>query len=275
MMLSFDKLIDYVDIEPGQRVIIVGDIHGQLETTLTIFEDYGYPSIENIYIFNGDIVDRGEKSVECLLMLLAFKVALPLHFLITRGNHETLTVGLGSFYRECLQKLPDYSSVFDDFHSVFDTMPYGYVVHKKVFVAHAGLTPGIDLTVLSDLPRHEFNHDNLPHFHAMIWNDPCEDGYPTLAKSGLAPSPRGKNCHLFSAKVTRQFLHRHGLELFVRSHEAVQDGFNSCQGGFCMTIFSAPNYGGRGNGGAVFIVNYNGNEIQPMRNHPAFLNAAQ
>ena len=40
------------------QLIIVGDTHGQLGDVLWIFFKYGWPSKQNRYLFNGDIVDR-------------------------------------------------------------------------------------------------------------------------------------------------------------------------------------------------------------------------
>jgi hypothetical protein len=37
-------------------------------------------------LFNGDIVDRGAASLECLLFILAAMVALPTHVHVLRGN---------------------------------------------------------------------------------------------------------------------------------------------------------------------------------------------
>jgi serine/threonine-protein phosphatase 5 len=42
--------------------------------------------------------------------------------------------------------------------------------------------------------------------------------------------------------VTRAFLESNGLSLLVRSHEVKEDGYEVAHGGYCVTIFSAPNY---------------------------------
>lgn len=48
----------------------------------------GLPSAENPYIFNGDFVDRGKKSIEIIIILFAFLLLYPDHMHLNRGNHE-------------------------------------------------------------------------------------------------------------------------------------------------------------------------------------------
>merc|ERR1719336_192770 len=67
---------------------VVGDLHGQYWDLLQILEDSGEPSSTNMYLFNGDLVDRGQFSVEVALAVLALKLATPTCVHINRGNHE-------------------------------------------------------------------------------------------------------------------------------------------------------------------------------------------
>jgi len=48
-----------ITIGPADRLVIVGDIHGQLPDLMHILDDAGLPSATTRYIFNGDFVDRG------------------------------------------------------------------------------------------------------------------------------------------------------------------------------------------------------------------------
>ncbi len=78
----------------GERLNVVGDLHGQLPDLLHILEEAGPPSETNKYdnmytrvlmfvryIFNGDFVDRGPMGVEVCIILLAFFAAHPSTFL--------------------------------------------------------------------------------------------------------------------------------------------------------------------------------------------------
>ena len=83
-----DALVD-IDVPEEIDITLCGDTHGQYYDLLNIFEKNGNPSETNPYLFNGDFVDRGSFSVEIMMTLIAWKLAFPNHFHLTRGNHET------------------------------------------------------------------------------------------------------------------------------------------------------------------------------------------
>lgn len=53
-----------LSVADDSQLVIVGDTHGQLEDVLWIFFKYGWPSEQNRYLFNGDIVDRSGAAQE-------------------------------------------------------------------------------------------------------------------------------------------------------------------------------------------------------------------
>lgn len=67
-----------IDSESGlgsdSRVVVVGDVHGQLHDVLFLFKNAGYPDEDRFFVFNGDYVDRGAWGLEVFLLLLAWKV---------------------------------------------------------------------------------------------------------------------------------------------------------------------------------------------------------
>ena len=59
-------------------VKIFGDLHGQYEDLMALFDVYGAPSEQGDlcatdYLFTGDFVDRGRHQLETVALLLALK----------------------------------------------------------------------------------------------------------------------------------------------------------------------------------------------------------
>lgn len=79
------SLVD-IKVPDEEKFTICGDIHGQFYDLMNIFEINGLPSEKNPYLFNGDFVDRGSFSVECIFTLFGFKLLYPNHFFLSRGK---------------------------------------------------------------------------------------------------------------------------------------------------------------------------------------------
>lgn len=131
---SKESLLVDLNFEAGVETIIVGDIHGQFDDLLLIFEKFGRPGKDKRFIFNGDIVDRGPRSVACWLLICSLKVSCPEYVFVTRGNHETRTVSLlhSSFASECANNYTQ--SFFLLCQKTFDELPLAYVLNKTIFV---------------------------------------------------------------------------------------------------------------------------------------------
>lgn len=220
---------------PGARVTIVGDTHGQFSDVLRIFQINGEPSETNMYIFNGDMVDRGPQSLELILTLFTWKLKFPNHVHLLRGNHETLQMNEHyGFKEEVLRKAN--LKTFRLLTESFNALPLGAVLGNKVFICHGGLfsRDGVTLSELNAIDRHmQPPHSGL--MTELLWSDP-------QTENGRGPNPRGTGTLNFGPDVTAKFLSDNGLDLVIRSHQVKMGGYEVEHDGKLITVFSAPNY---------------------------------
>ncbi|KPI91275.1 Serine/threonine-protein phosphatase rdgC [Papilio xuthus] len=147
----------------SSQITICGDLHGKLDDLLVIFHKNGLPSPENPYIFNGDFVDRGKKSLEVLLLLLACMLAFPGGVYLNRGNHEDLIMNSRyGFIREVHQKYRHNAErLLKLIEGVYRWLPLGTIINNRVFVVHGGISDTTDLDMVRSLDRDKHNAERL------------------------------------------------------------------------------------------------------------------
>ncbi|KAI9261231.1 Metallo-dependent phosphatase-like protein [Helicostylum pulchrum] len=216
-------------------VTLCGDIHGQFYDLIKIFE-VGGDLPNTSYIFMGDFVDRGRYSLETLTLLLLYKIKYPDRITLTRGNHESRNVTrVYGFYDECLAKYQN-AKVWEWCCTVFDYLPLAAVIDGSVFCVHGGLSPELPSI---DSIRTLFRMQELPQSGGhcdLLWSD------PETQVDAWALSPRGGG-YLFGPLPTTSFCQNNGIDLIVRSHQLVDEGYNyPFEEGNLVTLWSAPNY---------------------------------
>eukprot|EP00656_Telonema_subtile_P056208 TRINITY_DN8939_c0_g1_i1.p1 TRINITY_DN8939_c0_g1~~TRINITY_DN8939_c0_g1_i1.p1 ORF type:complete len:346 (-),score=73.80 TRINITY_DN8939_c0_g1_i1:37-1074(-) len=151
VLAACDNVVRVATPADGERLIVVGDLHGSLADLLHIFDSFGLPSEANKYIFNGDFVDRGIFGLEVLMVLLACKVSAPEAVFLNRGNHEDrLLCTAYGFHSEVLAKANKH--VFQQVCGIFALLPLVTVVDKVALVVHGGLPSfGNPQDLLSDV----------------------------------------------------------------------------------------------------------------------------
>ncbi|CAF4273030.1 unnamed protein product [Rotaria sp. Silwood2] len=279
MLKSLPTLIE-ITVPAKHKFTICGDIHGQFYDLLNIFKLNGPPSEENPYLFNGDFVDRGSFSVECILTLFGFKLLYPDYFFLARGNHESLTMNqMYGFEGEVKAKYT--TQMFQLFTEVFNYLPLSHCINNKVLVMHGGLFSKDDVT-LKDI-RAIDRVKQPPEEGLMseiLWSDPQPQNGRSESKRGVGMYRKflsilffysidiKHQCEYlflglqFGPDVTQRFIKLNNLEYVVRSHEVKQEGYELAHNGKCITVFSAPNYcDTMGNKGAYITIT--GDDVRP------------
>lgn len=233
-------LLEPVIFNLSSPIQIVGDIHGQFEDLLKIFDTLGYPP-ETQYLLLGDYVDRGTYSLETILFLFVLKCMTPSRIFLLRGNHESkeLTKVYG-FYDEVMQKYGD-ARVWRYVQTVFDVLPIGAVIDGRYLCTHGGISPfALSISSMKKQKVNAISRD-------LIWSDP--------GTTGWVKSQRGMG-YLYGSDVTSIFLEVNGLKALIRSHQLVYEGFKfHFDDKNVITVWSAPDYCGRcSNKGAVLCI---------------------
>eukprot|EP00126_Sphaerothecum_destruens_P007944 Sdes_comp20036_c0_seq2m12836 len=233
-----------------ERATVVGDLHGSLDDLLAIFDKNGIPSSENPYIFNGDFVDRQEKSVEVVCILYCFLILFPGKVLLNRGNHEDSVVNFRyGFSKEIFLKYPhDANLITTLFNQSFSYLPLATIVDQKVFIVHGGVSNDTDLEQIEQIPRHKYpsileppegntasGRKDLAQLNILLWSDPSK-------KAGSKPNSHRGGGIYFGPDVTQQFLARYQLQFIIRSHECYREGFLWGHQDKLLTVFSVSDY---------------------------------
>lgn len=161
-----------IDVDPGDRVIFVGDLHGCFETLIRLFlgdASKGIPATgfpgdivggrRNVYLFNGDFIDRGGSGYQIVFALALFSISNGDCCLMNRGNHESdmfglsTQTGIGNKYMlEVAGKFPslDFNHYRPATCEFFYSLPIAHTFDGNIFVVHGGVPMGNDL---SGVPR--------------------------------------------------------------------------------------------------------------------------
>jgi len=233
-------------LELGAPIKICGDVHGQFHDLLRLFEYGGFPPEAN-YLFLGDYVDRGKQSLEVVSLLFAYKIKYPENFFILRGNHECSSINrIYGFYDECRRR---YSvKLWKSYCNAFDCLPCCAIIDDKIICMHGGLSP--ELTTMNQIANISRPCDvpDAGLLCDLLWSD------PDAGVEGWAQNDRGVS-FTFGKDVVESFLRRHDLDLIVRAHQVVEDGYEFFAKRELVTVFSAPNYCGEfDNAGAMMTV---------------------
>ncbi|KAF5775252.1 putative protein-serine/threonine phosphatase [Helianthus annuus] len=252
---------------------IFGDLHGQFGDLMRLFDEYGSPSTAGDiayidYLFLGDYVDRGQHSLETICLLLALKVEHPHNVHLIRGNHEAADINaLFGFRIECIERMGERDGiwVWHRINRLFNWLPLAALIEKKIICMHGGIGRSINhIEQIENLQRPITMEAGSIVLMDLLWSDPTEND----SVEGLRPNARGPGLVTFGPDRVMEFCNNNDLQLIVRAHECVMDGFERFAQGHLITLFSATNYCGTANNAGAILVLGRDLVVVPKLIHP-------
>jgi diadenosine tetraphosphatase ApaH/serine/threonine PP2A family protein phosphatase len=220
------------------EVLVIGDLHGDLESLLHILGASGFTQKmtqreDAFLVFLGDYGDRGPQSAEIYSLVLKLKLAFPRQIVLLRGNHEgpedlmasphDLPLNFQARFKENWKLA--YSKVRELFHYLYNAV----IVEERYLMVHGGLSP--EITSAQDLATANLTHPEKEFLEDLLWSDPDE------MVNGISPSPRGAG-KLFGKNVTEKVLRKLNVRILIRGHEPCREGFKVNHDGKVLTLFS-------------------------------------
>ncbi|BFI43553.1 protein phosphatase [Marchantia polymorpha subsp. ruderalis] len=254
-------------------VKIFGDLHGQFGDLMRLFDEYGSPSTAGDityidYLFLGDYVDRGQHSLETITLLLALKIEYPNNVHLIRGNHEAADINaLFGFRIECIERMGEKEGIWawQRINSLFNWLPLAALIEKKIICMHGGIGRSINhVEQIEALQRPITMEAGSVVLMDLLWSDPTEND----SVEGLRPNARGPGLVTFGPDRVMEFCKNNDLQLIVRAHECVMDGFERFAQGHLITLFSATNYCGTANNAGAILVLGRDLVVVPKLIHP-------
>ncbi len=232
-----------VQKEPTGDSVVIGDIHGDLESLLHVIQESNVVTRLNevedlILVFLGDYGDRGAFPVEVYYIVLTLKVLYPSKVILLRGNHEFFWIDGSGEVGPSPHDLPDqfrrrlgkqWNDAYRDIRKLFEELFTGLIVEKRYLMIHGGLSSRA--TSREQLARAHVSEEQRISLQDILWSDPDENAEDTSS------SPRGAGV-LFGRAVTERVLKDLGVEIMIRGHESAPEGFKINHNGRVLTLFS-------------------------------------
>jgi protein phosphatase len=211
-----------LEIKNAEKVIFVGDTHGDLEASQKVIKNY--LKERNKIVFLGDYVDRGPFSKENLDFLLEQRERNPEQIFLLQGNHEghrILKFSPAEFWESLSEK------EYQKYSQIVEKFPLAVVV-KNIIALH-GAQPKIEK--LEDFEKIKIGDGN---WFRICWGDFLNEPGEELGIDPFTGRPQFGRNYFF------KIMEKINKRVLIRSHDpnAPQLMYNDR----CLTIFTSSAY---------------------------------
>jgi len=189
-----------IRLQAKGKAVFVGDTHGDLDATETVFREYFKPGYTLIFL--GDYVDRGPDSRANIAYLLEKKAGAPDQVFLLMGNHEgycSVPFSPADFWEGLA---PDEN---DFFSGVFRFLPFAVVAENGLMAVH-GVPP--DVNTLEEINAIQLCSEQ---WHQLTWGDFTE------LKAAVEAGPAGRQ--KFGQDYFTDVMTRLGKSVLIRAHQ--------------------------------------------------------
>jgi serine/threonine-protein phosphatase PP1 catalytic subunit len=179
-------------------------------------------------------------------LLLTYKIKYPTKVYLLRGNHESsVTNRIYGFYDECKRRYN--VRLWRNFTELFNYLPVAALIDEKILCMHGGLSPDLkNFNSITEISRPtEIPDTGL--LCDLLWSDPDKEVLD------FEENDRGVSV-VFGEKIVQEFNKKNDLDLIIRAHQVVDDGYEFFAQRQLITIFSAPNYCGEFDNSAGIMI---------------------
>ncbi len=216
---------------PSQNMIFIGDLHGELQSVLSVLE-YIKKYHNHYFIFLGDYADRGPEQIETFNLVMALALAYPQRVLMLRGNHESDEIATRyGFYNAVLQEFS--YDVFKYYSRVFEVLPIAAYRNNSIFACHGGVPEGV--TSIEEIQTRNRRNPNFPDdvIFQLVWNDPREGNFK------FYPNERSSRARHYGQMAFDTFMKSIDAKVMFRAHEVIPEGYCTFFQKRLVSVFSA------------------------------------
>lgn len=235
-----------VKLNIPQRLIVIGDIHGDYGVLSTILSKIDYERYlsddHNKLIFLGDYIDRGHRSPQVLYTVCFLKARFPQSVILIRGNHEApdefpfpshdFPFRIMDLFGQDRSMALYYQKILPFFHALYLSV----VIEDCFVIVHGGVPtqlPNDGQEAIETLSSAQANYMTCETMEEILWNDPRDS---IMNEENFERSRRGIGKH-FGRSVSQTWLRRLDAKVILRGHEPCE-GYKIDHQGLVFTIFT-------------------------------------